>query len=367
MKVFKVTLEAKDWFFFGGDSTFDNGTKTSYIAHSMLLPQQTALLGMIRYQLLKQNNLLFGEGGGPEKSEVKKLIGEKSFIMNDNYQFSFGDILGISPVFLEEYDNENKDVVRNLFPLSLTNSYNLSFNDNVRVYMTDKEKRVVIEDNNSFNADKYNNYIKYVDKDGKSISTDEIFEKRMQVGITKNTDNNPEKGKKDGKYFKHEMVRFHKVKDRNTSFRYAFYVKLNNEVLKRDFVFLGAERSCFDMLVSLVDNSDLKQVYLQNHPSKQVQGRIEILSPTYVEDIDELEDLCDFHWSFVTTFRNITYNKEGRLSNGNISYNRGSTSYNMLCSGSVLFFDETKRSIIEDLLNNEHLHSIGYNYYNSMK
>ena len=56
MKVFKVTLEPKDWFFFGGSSTFDNGTKTSYIAHSLLFPQQTALLGMIRYQLLKQNN-----------------------------------------------------------------------------------------------------------------------------------------------------------------------------------------------------------------------------------------------------------------------------------------------------------------------
>ena len=98
MRIYKVTLEPEDWFFFGGGSTFDNGTKTSYIAHSMLLPQQTALLGMIRYQLLKQHNLLFGQGGSPEMSEVKKLIGERSFIMKDNSQHAYGDILGISPV-----------------------------------------------------------------------------------------------------------------------------------------------------------------------------------------------------------------------------------------------------------------------------
>ncbi len=369
MRIYKVTLEPEDWFFFGGGSTFDNGTKTSYIAHSMLLPQQTALLGMIRYQLLKQHNLLFGQGGSPEMSEVKKLIGEKSFIMKDNSQHAYGDILGISPVFLEEYNIQNKQAVRKLFPLSLTNSYSLSFNDNVRVYMTDREKKLLIDDNDSFNAKKYDNYMKYSDKDGQSILTTDIFERRMQIGITKNTDYKTEEGEDEGNFFKHEMVRFRKDKVKNTSFRFAFYVKLSSNDLKTDFVFLGAERSCFNMMVSLEEGTDLKQIFLEDTPSpSKTKESIEILSPTYVEDIETLESLCDFHWSYITSFRNLTYNKDGKgkLNSGNVSYNRGATSYNMLCAGTVLFFDESKRNNIEELLNDEHLQSIGYNYFNSM-
>lgn len=369
MRIFKVTLEPKDWFFFGGASTFDNGTKTSYIAHSMLLPQQTALLGMIRYQLLKQNNLLFGQGGKPDMSEVKKLIGENSFCMNDDSPKSFGAIIGISPVFLEEYKLESQQAMRELYPLSLTNSYKLSFNKDVRVYMTDKEKKMLIDDNDSFVVKEYENFMKYGDKDGNLISTDNIFETRMQVGITKNTDFKPEEGEKEGNFFKHEMVRFRSSKDKSTSFRYAFFVQLNNQEIRRDHVFLGAERSCFDMKIIPVEGAELKQLYLDHCPSKcDTKGRIEILSPTYVEDVDKLDSLCDFHWSYIIPFRNITFNKDGKgkLNSGNVSYDRGAISYNMLCSGSVLFFDESKRKDIEDMLNKEYLQSVGYNYFSSM-
>lgn len=370
MRIFKVTLEPKDWFFFGGGSTFDNGTKTSYIAHSTLLPQQTALLGMVRYQLLKQNNLLFGHGGKADDEGVIKLIGEKSFSMRDDNQKTFGDILGLSPVFLEEYKEDDEEcVVRKLFPLALTNSYNLSFEKGVKVFMTDRAKQLLIDDNRSFEYKKYDNYMKYGDKDGNSLLSDTIFETRMQVGITKNTDFKPEEGEKEQNFFKHEMVRFRKNKKDKTTFRYAFYVKLDSQKLQTDFVFLGAERSCFNMKVSEVGNgTDLMQIYLQDHLSRNDKDKLEILSPTYVEDIEKLEDLCNFHWSYSISFRNITYNKEGKgkLNSGKVSYNRGETCYNMLSAGSVIFFDEANREKIEALLNNEHFQSIGYNYYNSM-
>ena len=40
-----------DWFFFGGERTLDDGKSADYISHSNKFPQQSALLGMIRYQL----------------------------------------------------------------------------------------------------------------------------------------------------------------------------------------------------------------------------------------------------------------------------------------------------------------------------
>lgn len=368
MRLYKVTLEPKDWFFFGGNTTFDNGVKTSYIARSTFFPQQTALLGMIRYQLLKQSDLLFGQGGSPNSAEVKSLIGEESFSMTKSEQ-TFGDILELSPVFLEEYeDNEEKHVVRELFPIKLTKSYDLSFESNVRVCMTYREKKKLVNDNGTFHPKDYDNYEMYGDKDGRTISTNDVFKTRMQVGITKNTDHKPEEDEKEGNFFKHMMIRFCKDKDCKTTFRFAFYVKLYNQVLKSDFVFLGAERSCFDMKASPIDGTDLTQIFLMNHPSKPEQGEIEILSPTYVEKFDELNDLCDFHWSFLTPFRNLTFakNGQGKLNSGKVSYNRSETCYNMLNTGSILFFDEKNRKEIESLLDDKHLQSIGYNYYNSM-
>ncbi|MFK1829260.1 type III-B CRISPR module-associated Cmr3 family protein [Bacteroides fragilis] len=53
-----ITLTPMDWFFFGGERTLDDGKSADYISHSNKFPQQSALLGMIRYQLLKQHNLL---------------------------------------------------------------------------------------------------------------------------------------------------------------------------------------------------------------------------------------------------------------------------------------------------------------------
>ena len=45
-------------FFFGGDVTFGKANKRSYYVQSRRFPQQTTLLGMLRYELLKKNNLL---------------------------------------------------------------------------------------------------------------------------------------------------------------------------------------------------------------------------------------------------------------------------------------------------------------------
>jgi len=132
---------------------------------------------------------------------------------------------------------------------------------------------------------------------------------------------------------------------------------------------LGAERSCFKMNVEpQVDATGVCQIYLDNHPSKSERGRIELLSPTYIENLDALNDICDFHWSYQSQFRNLAMVKDGRgkLNSGAISYNRKETSFHFLSAGSVLFFEESERGRVEDLLNDKHLQDIGYNYFNSM-
>ena len=377
MKIYKVTLEPLDWFFFGGESTFDNSVKQSYIAHSNLFPQQTALLGMLRYQLLKQNNLLYSPGSTPNKENVNVLIGSESFMIDKKEQI-FGKIKGLSPIYVEKEfyeikkkggNQEKVKVVLSYFPAPLTDRYNLSFDEKVRVCLNGKEKNSLINDNESFDAKQYNNYLIYHDKNGHRLWCFDIFTTKMQIGITKNTDKAGGDEIEKGRFFKHEMVRFNNDKENKITFRFAFYTALE-EALKDDFVYLGAERSCFKMCVQEQANAEsLQQELLQVHPSAKKEGRIELLSPTFVEDMSQLNELCKFHWSFLTPFRNITQVKDGqgKLHSGDVVYNRGGVCYNMLCAGSVLFFDDTNRQKIEELLNNVHLQNIGYNYYDSMK
>lgn len=358
MKIYKVTLKPLDWFFFGGESTFDNGEKTSYIAHSDLLPQQTALLGMVRYQLLKQNDLLTERGKKVELEKVEDLIGKDSFKMRDEEQ-NFGKIKGLSPVFLEK---EGEKGVEAYFPISLTKGYELTFEGNVKVSVNGIEKGCLINDNQTFKQKEYDNYRRFQgEKDGE-LMVSKIFETRMQIGITKNTDFGQDDGDQN-RFFKHEMVKF-----KTDDFRYVFYVELDEE-LKNDYVFLGAERSCFKMDVTPLPNAkSVCQVYMDKHNSLEEDGRVELLSPTYIKDMDKLNEICNFHWSYQTTFRNLTMVKDGKgkLNSGAISYDRINSKYQFLSAGSVLFFDEAKRKDVESLLNDGHMQSIGYNYYSSM-
>ena len=375
--IYKITLEPLDWFFFGGQNTFDNGAKQSYIAHSNMFPQQSSLLGMLRYQLLKQKDLLTKPGKTPDTDETSTLIGPDSFMMDKDSQ-DFGKIKGLTPVFIEketvEMRNKGKNqerttAYRSFFPASLTDGYKLTFESNVKVNLNGQEKQVLINDNESFDAKHYDNYLRFCDKTGQSLMSYEIFKTRMQIGITKNTDYISEEDADEGRFFKHEIVKFNNDKEKRITYRFAFYAEIEDE-LHADFVYLGAERSCFKMKVEPQTNEkDLHQLLLEIYPNTNKNGRIVLISPTFVEDLKKLGEMCLFHWSFLTPFRNLVQAKtgQGKLKSGIVSYNRKDTDYNMLCAGTVLLFDESNRQEIEKMLNDGHLQAIGYNYYDSMK
>lgn len=129
-----ITLTPMDWFFFGGERTLDDGKSADYISHSNKFPQQSALLGMIRYQLLKQHNLLsqfpYTENKPTEKEIMKTLIGEQSFRMTERKAKSLGlgVIKQISPLMLIECkdDTSSRSIY---FPLPLDDGYKVSFNE----------------------------------------------------------------------------------------------------------------------------------------------------------------------------------------------------------------------------------------------
>lgn len=343
-----ITLTPLDWFFFGGEKTLGSGDKADYLARSNKLPQQTAVLGMLRYQLLKQKGWLKDASGvsKAKPDEIKDLIGVGSFSMQKQ-NVNFGKINKISPIVL--YKEE-------LFiPMPLDKGQNVSFED-AKVSLNDVKKSKLIKCD-GFDHKRYKNYDKWISKQLEKVSS-EIFESKMQIGITKNGG--------DDAFYKQGVLR---LKD---GFKFAFYAEIDED-LKSDIVFLGAQQSCFKMDVVPM-NEDVDSMFKKNCPSvvdnnKNVE-RIVLLSNAYVEKMSDLHELCLFHWSNSTPFRNMEEaisedekQQKGLLHSGAVKYKKQAVKYNYFTAGSVLYFEKKNREKIEQLLNLNYLQTIGYNYF----
>lgn len=344
MNRYKITLQPIDWFFFGGEQTFDNGASQSFIARSNRMPQQTTLLGMVRYQMLKKAGLL--PLSADKAAAAEALIGASSFdITNSNS--AFGRIGSLSPVFIEKGG-------RSLVPVPLNYGYNCSFDDHTRLWLSGCERKGIIgattKNGQHYDDKAYwckNNYGLLVDKDGNLVASDDLYISKMQVGITKGTGGD---ANKQG-FFKQETLRF---KDKDT--RFAFYLELEGDgLIDDDYVFIGAQRSCFRMQVTPSD----EQPVVPRH----AQGTALLLSPTYVADVDVFNRLVRFHWSYGIAFRNFVGDPKGKLRSGDIAYRRHGSVCTMLAPGSVLFCEDKDREALETLLTQPHLQQIGYNKY----
>lgn len=99
-----ITLTPLGRFFFGGENFAARGEKAFYLQHSADFPQQTTLLGLIRFQLLQQNQALTWDTNQQRISHAKSaalLIGSESFHPSPSDGIrTFGNLEGISPIFL---------------------------------------------------------------------------------------------------------------------------------------------------------------------------------------------------------------------------------------------------------------------------
>lgn len=82
--------------------------RTDYFVRSTIWPQQTALLGLLRYELLRHNNLLLSPGKSfrQQAGEIDGLIGVSSF---DGEKIGFGIINEIGPLSVCKFDSHKND------------------------------------------------------------------------------------------------------------------------------------------------------------------------------------------------------------------------------------------------------------------
>ena len=297
-------------FFFGGDRTFGElgSNSSNYLVHSRPFPQQTALLGVIRKEILIQSGLLTKKRRGEwvdssKKGKAKELIGDVKF--NFNRKQDFGVLKNISSLFLIK---EDKRFIKKV------DIDSCSYIDGKLEGYNPKE-------------DIYDNFIS-IDSDEKAKFSD-IFQVVEQIGI--------KKGGGDNAFFKKSS---YLLKD---DFHFALYIESDFE-LKSSYITLGAETSMFKMEVTS-DNSTLEY--------QDKRGYLTLLSDAYI-DIP-IKDNCKFAITSEITF--------GYLKNEfNGQHKKFAKSKNIFLYEKGSLFIEPSEELIDNL-NNQNLQKIGLNIY----
>lgn len=107
MYTYLIKLTPLDKFFFGQKKTFGDDN-ANYFVYSSHFPQQTTLLGLLRYQLLQiAGEEVFKDNKIQDEHKAGELIGKQSFSPFVKDKLQFGIIQSLSPVFI--IDKKKKD------------------------------------------------------------------------------------------------------------------------------------------------------------------------------------------------------------------------------------------------------------------
>ncbi|KAF5066213.1 CRISPR-associated protein [anaerobic digester metagenome] len=392
MNNFLIKLTPLTPYFFGGENTFGDG-KINYFARSNYLPQQTTILGMLRHQLLVQNNLI---GTDPIDSDWKSLIGEDSFQKKDGKFISdFGIINKISPVFLADeksyYITQSLDWAYSINESKLSGQNNQNISD-IQVAPIEVDYHV---DNGFaiFNEDIRNIPVltcgnrKYDPKLGlKSLWVDSRGERLIQWEYE-----NPEKFKNgrgfdNGVFVPHSQIGIQRILDRKRTdkgdfykqvsyklvdgFSFAFFAEINlSDKYKFESrnIIMGGEKTVVRMEVNPINNLTFESIfsiktYLGKHSRKHPS--IVLLSDSLC--VDSVLENCSFSINESINFKNIITQQKKDINYAAFhksGVSKNSENLKLFRRGSVFYPCEGKMSEVENAIKNDAFSKIGYNKY----
>jgi len=323
---YRIELIPIGSYFFGSENRFlDNNNKVNYYAKSNKMPQQTSVLGMLRKEILIQDESFpFKEGifNNYKKEDEIKLIG-RPFVFNRNNDF--GVIKSISPVILKKDKTYYTQAPHNS-KFSLKKEKGKS-----QVYGI-KDFIPYIKDWNPKSSEQI-----FYGTDEQEIKSNDIFMPTIKMGINKDRNDTD-----DNKLYKQL---FYNLKEK---YSFCFFADIDFN-LSDSIVYLGGESSSFKMKVEKTDD-DFNSLLITG---KETQARITLLGHAYVDP--EVLTLCDFVKSSIIPFRSIN------MENG--SFRKRNNKSELLEAGSILYFSSERREEVEKLLLNKNLNRIGLNVF----
>lgn len=358
-KKYLIKLKPLGLFFFSQETKYrrkrGGSFEADYYQVSAHFPQQTALLGMLRYFILQVNSQIPINNA----TKAKNLIGNKSFDVGETNP-DYKTIKNLSAVFIldkndKPYYISPKDLIlKNNKPEYLSRTLAA----NIRTNITDKllifPNYVEKDGLDNFLIHSYTECLplEYDKKNKKNV----VFIPVEKVGITKS-----KSGKTLDKAFYKQV--FYKL---NEGFSFGFFAEIEEDKLveKEGFVPLGTEKSAFSITFEEHHNN-FKALSLNNTNSP----RIVLLSDAYLSDYNTKD--FQFAISATKTFRFLKteVNASNTYYAGNpVNASGGITrsiKYNLFERGSIFYFeDENKMNVFSDKLNNEkNFIQIGYNQH----
>lgn len=349
-KTYLITLTPTGKFFFGGDMTFTvNGEEsefTSYIIRSNKFPQQTSLLGMLRFLILKHSgDAVFANDKIANSAEASIRIGKQSFMINEQHvkvEGNFGFIEELSNCFIMDGNTPIPVVAKG-------NEYNFSLNEGKKGNINGQDFFVPTSN--------------YDAKEGFKDQFEKVFKEDWRMGIDKDYSGKT----KDAALFKQVTYQFVKEdKDDNGEvtathdYKFAFYATIKDELdlsaYNGEIVSVGADSSQF---VIHINKEESKALDVECKFSNVVV----LTSPAFVE-IDKDDDIAYAITEMIpfkfmqTTVETSNYNRLGKQI-------KHSERVDLYQTGSVFFFNTkgTAEEFGKKLESYADFRQIGYNHY----
>ncbi len=357
-KTYLITLTPTGKFFFGGDMAFKVNGKdtefTSYIIRSNKFPQQTSLLGMLRFLVLRNDKVAFNlrEQKIIDIAKANEIIGKSSFLNWDlEEKRAYGYIESIGPCFLQ-VRKQSQWTDMQVAPKDAL--LNVDFGKSCQAVING----VLVEiPEMSYDSKEYYETSYLCGCCGKPTNESEIFKEDVCVGINRDI----KTGKtEDNALFKQVSYRFN---NKDCQYRFAFYATVDENVPLASYdgqlVSVGGDSSQFVIGIKEVEPM------VERHES----GTCVVLeSPAYLDNKDKKEDLKDVRFAITdiipfkcmkTKTENVkSYNKRNLVeeySDGLSLYDKGSVFYFKNKAGAEAFAKK-----LEGYAN---FRQIGYNHY----
>lgn len=344
-----VKLEPAGYYFFGGDNTFNTNRKdkygkpvSNYFAISNTMPQQTAILGLLRHALLVLTNKLNAptEGAGG-KSEI---IGDTGF--NEKAVNSYGWINSISPLVILKKQTNCFSIFKPAgFDCQAYNNFkpfNYKLNNTADKFVGAVKKdneleKLEIPELKDFN---YKNDINLNWTDGNTfLKSDEVFKSLEKVGVDINNT--------DDAFYKTKSIGLHK------GYSFGVWLTLTAEAdtkVLRDIIMpFGAEQGNFKLSFIKDVENDFNEQNLSN------KTKMVLLSDAWITP--DIFESIDYSISKYVSFRYIN----SKTSNYYKGVNKTEKS-KLMQRGSTIYSQQMS-NITNSLSQQSVFRKIGYNYF----
>lgn len=351
MSKYLITLTPTGKFFFGGDMTFMIGDNekdlynekySSYYIKSSHFPQQTSLLGMLRFLILKNDAKAFDVSKNKiiDETEADTLIGKEGF-RTEGENRKYGKISAIGPCFI------------------------MDGNEPVELDCLGHKYDFEIKDGKLCSSN-------YDPKEGIAPIYEDVFKTDLRNGIMKNDSH------EDKALFKQENCRFNNKKtvkegdkelEKDAHYKFAFVAEVKDSLdlckYDKQSVTLGADSSVFSIGITSIDNETNDLV--ESSKGEIKEDVVILTSPSYITH--EEVQLANSAITNVIPFRYLKtdINTENHHNVKKRADKNGmEEKYNLYDRGSVFFFDdENKRNeFCKKLKSYTNWHQIGFNHFN---